>query len=101
MKVVIFASGLGTRLPEETVTISKPMVQNRAASYGCEEFVVELSCRAEMVTSLFLQFADLASEHHRRSRYRKWSGADATGRAARSISLSPSLRRSPAGACIA
>ena len=66
MKTVILAGGFGTRLAEETDVKPKPMVEiggqpilwhimRRYAHFGCNEFVVALGYRGELIKEYFLK----------------------------------------------
>ncbi len=67
MKVVILAGGFGSRLGEETVLRPKPMVEigakpilwhimNIYASQGCEEFIIALGYKGEVIKKYFLNY---------------------------------------------
>lgn len=72
-KVVILAGGLGSRLQEETVVKPKPMVEiggkpilwhimNIYAHHGCEEFVLALGYKGELIKEYFLNFYALNND---------------------------------------
>jgi glucose-1-phosphate cytidylyltransferase len=67
MKTVILAGGLGTRLSEETANKPKPMVKigpypllyhimKNYIHYGCQEFIVALGYKSEVIKDYFLRF---------------------------------------------
>ena len=72
-RVVILAGGLGSRLQEETVVRPKPMVEiggkpilwhimNVYAHHGCEEFVLALGYKGELIKEYFLNFYALNND---------------------------------------
>src|SRR4051812_35904477 len=72
-RVVILAGGLGSRLQEETVVRPKPMVEiggkpilwhimNIYAHYGCEEFVLALGYKGEVIKDYFRNFYALNND---------------------------------------
>ena len=67
MKVIILAGGFGTRLPEYTSVIPKPMVpvgghpllwhiMNIYAYYGMKDFIVALGYKAEVIKTYFMNY---------------------------------------------
>jgi glucose-1-phosphate cytidylyltransferase len=73
LRVVILGGGLGSRLQEETVVRPKPMVEiggkpilwhimNIYASHGCEEFVLALGYKGEIIKDYFLNFYALNND---------------------------------------
>jgi len=67
MKVVILAGGFGTRLPEYTTVIPKPMVvvgghpmlwhiMNIYAHHGFKEFVIALGYKSEVIKTYFMNY---------------------------------------------
>jgi len=71
MKVVILAGGRGTRLAEETEVIPKPMVEiggrpilwhimKICANAGCNEFVVAVGYKGEIIKRYFLDYCMLS-----------------------------------------
>lgn len=73
LKVVILAGGFGTRLAELTDVIPKPMVpvgghpilwhiMNIYAAHGCNEFILALGYKADVVKQFFLNYSSLNSD---------------------------------------
>jgi glucose-1-phosphate cytidylyltransferase len=72
-RVVILAGGLGSRLQEETVVRPKPMVEiggkpilwhimNVYAHHGCEDFVLALGYKGEVIKDYFRNFYALNND---------------------------------------
>jgi len=72
-RVVILAGGLGSRLQEETVVRPKPMVEiggkpilwhimNIYAHHGCEDFVLALGYKGEVIKDYFRNFYALNND---------------------------------------
>ncbi len=72
MKTVILAGGYGTRLSEETATIPKPMIEiggqpllwhlmKNFSQYGCNEFILPLGYKGEVIKKYFLEYSQLKS----------------------------------------
>ncbi len=70
IKAVLLAGGYGTRLSEATQNIPKPMVEiggrpilwhimRHYAHFGCEEFLIALGYRGEIIKRYFLDYARL------------------------------------------
>lgn len=70
MKTVILAGGRGTRLAEETDSRPKPMVEiggrpilwhilKHYYAYGCNEFVIALGYKGEVIKRFFLEYSGL------------------------------------------
>lgn len=93
MKVILLCGGLGTRLSEETHLVPKPMVRigdspilmhimNMYSKYNCNDFILALGFKAEVIKEYFLNFYALNNDlridlnngsiEHLRESHKKW-----------------------------